>query len=81
MMVKRVALIGCGRWGRHILRDLVSLGCMVTVVARSEQSRRRAIEGRASDIVSSVAELPEVDGMVVATPTITHADVLEAALD
>lgn len=81
MMAKRVALIGCGRWGRHILRDLVSLGCTVTVVARSEQSRRRAIEGRASDVVSSVAELPEVDGMVVATPTITHADVLEAALD
>jgi dTDP-4-dehydrorhamnose 3,5-epimerase len=24
-----VGLVGCGRWGRHILRDLVSLGCEV----------------------------------------------------
>ena len=25
--VPRVGLAGCGRWGRHILRDLRSLGC------------------------------------------------------
>jgi Trk K+ transport system NAD-binding subunit len=34
-----VGLVGCGRWGRHILRDLVALGCEVHVVARSEESR------------------------------------------
>jgi predicted dehydrogenase len=76
----RVALAGCGRWGRHILRDLLSLGCEVPVVARSAASRQRAEEGEATEIVDAVGSLREVDGVVVATPTSTHAEVVEEAL-
>ena len=75
-----VALVGCGHWGRHILRDLVALGGRVTVVARSEESRGRAREGGAARVVPTVAELPEVAGIVVATPTPSHADVIDALL-
>lgn len=75
----RVGLAGCGRWGRYILRDLLSLGCSVSVVARSPESMARA-EG-ADTIVGSVRELPEVDGIVIATPTTTHATVIEHALE
>jgi predicted dehydrogenase len=76
-----VALAGCGRWGRHILRDLISLGCDVPVVARSEASRERAREGGAETIVADIASLEAVDGVVVATPTATHADVVAEALE
>jgi predicted dehydrogenase len=76
----RVGLVGCGAWGRHILRDLVSLGCEVPVVARSDASIARARDGGAIEIVRAIAELPPVDGLVVATPTSTHADVLDTAL-
>lgn len=76
----RVGLAGCGRWGRHILRDLLSLGCEVPVVARSEASRDRAHDGGATEIVAEIAALREVDGVVVATPTSTHAEVVEEAL-
>jgi predicted dehydrogenase len=76
----RVALAGCGRWGRHILRDLIALGCEVPVVARSEASVERAREGGASEIVADLASLGAVDGVVVATPTATHAEVVEEAL-
>ena len=76
----RVALAGCGRWGRHILRDLTALGCEVPVVARSEASSERAREGGAAEIVADVASLEAVDGVVVATPTATHAEVVEEAL-
>ena len=75
----RVGLAGCGSWGRYILRDLLSLGCRVSVVARSPESMARA-EG-ADTIVGSVRELPEVDGIVIATPTTTHATVIEHALE
>ena len=68
-----IALIGCGHWGRHILRDLRSLGAVVTVVARSEESRERARAGGAHAIVGSIAELPRIDGAVVATLTVAHA--------
>jgi len=74
-------LVGCGRWGRFILRDLVALGCSVVVVARSEASRQRATEGGAATIVTSVADLTGIDGVVVATPTSTHAAVLRRVLD
>jgi len=74
----QVGLVGCGSWGQFILRDLVSLGCRVTVVARSPESRARA---GGSEIVGTVAELPEVEGIVVATPTSTHAAVVEEALE
>jgi predicted dehydrogenase len=75
-----VGLVGCGRWGRYVLRDLRTLGCEVPVVARSEASRARAEEGGASAIVSRGEELPALDGVVVATTTSTHAPVIEELL-
>jgi predicted dehydrogenase len=76
----RVGLVGCGRWGRHILRDLVSLGARVTVVLPSDRHRSVAIEGGAEAVVGTVDELPEVAGVVVATPTTTHATVIRSLL-
>jgi predicted dehydrogenase len=71
-----IALVGCGRWGRHILRDLVTLGVRVVVVAREAESVASARAGGADAVVDSVEALPAVDGAVVATPTSTHADVV-----
>jgi len=75
-----VALVGCGRWGRHILRDLRLLGCRVTVVARSPESVTAARDGGAERVVADLATLGAVDGAVVATPTATHAEVVRALL-
>jgi predicted dehydrogenase len=76
----RIALVGCGRWGRHVLRDLVGLGCEVPVVARREETRRTAEEGGAAAVVGAIAELPQVEGAVVVTPTTTHAEVVDELL-
>ena len=76
-----VALVGCGAWGRLILRDLVSLRCDVPVVARSPESRGRARAGGASRVVPTIGELPRVDGVIVATTTTTHVEVLDEVLD
>lgn len=75
-----VALVGFGRWGRLIFRDLRSLGASVTVVVPSEERRREALESGAAAAVGAVEDLPEVDGAVVATPTATHAEVTERLL-
>jgi len=76
-----VGLVGCGNWGRNILRDLVALGCEVPVVARSRESAARAEEGGAVTTVRDVRALPTLDAVVVATPTTTHAVVLEEVLE
>lgn len=77
----RVGLVGCGRWGRYILRDLKALGCDVTVVARSHSSRSFAHQYGASRIVGSIQDLPaDLAGYVVATPTSLHAKTVEPLL-
>ena len=80
-MGRRLALVGCGKWGAHVLRDLLALGSEVVVVARSAASRERAESGGASAVVASIEDLPEVRGAVVVTPTTTHAEVLDELLD
>jgi len=74
--VPSIGLIGCGKWGRLILRDLVSLGATVSVVTR--QGGEQASAAGAAVVVDRIADLPSMDGFVVATPTSTHADVIES---
>lgn len=73
-----IGLVGVGNWGRHILRDLVSLGCEVHAVARSDASIERAREHGASSIVDSVEQLPELDGAIAAPIATMHAEAIEA---
>jgi predicted dehydrogenase len=71
-----IALIGCGRWGVHILRDLISLGCEVHVAATSQASRDFAIAGGATSFRDRVEDLPAVGGAVVAVPTVWHGEII-----
>lgn len=75
-----VALVGFGRWGRLIFRDLRSLGASVAVVVPSEERRREALGSGAVAAVGAIEDLPEVDAAVVATPTASHAEVTERLL-
>lgn len=79
-MTRRIGLIGCGAWGRHILRDLKSCGAIVHVVAKSDASRRNAAAQNADSIAAELGDLPPVDGYIVATPSSLHAEIIEALL-
>ncbi|MBW4653573.1 MAG: Gfo/Idh/MocA family oxidoreductase [Kaiparowitsia implicata GSE-PSE-MK54-09C] len=76
-MTLQVGLVGCGRWGKHILRDLQALGCEVAVADHNEQARSHALTVGATQVVSHLDHLPDAqDGYVVATPTATHVEVV-----
>ena len=78
----RIGLVGCGLWGRYILRDLVQLDCETWVVAKNDASINNAQTNHASHIVSSIDELPEdLDGYVVAVPTSVHGQVLKQLIE
>jgi len=62
-----------------VLRDLLSLGATVSVVASGDNARLAKAAG-AEVVVGSPRDLPSTDGLVIATPTPTHADVIEALL-
>ena len=75
-----IALIGCGRWGSLILRDLVALGAEVTVVVPTRDKRDHIMEAGARRVVTRLSEVPEVNGIVIATPTSLHSDHLLEAI-
>ena len=76
----RIGLIGCGRWGRLILRDLVALGAKVSVVDTSEACRASASVAGAITVHAEITELVDMDGYVVAVPSAIHADVIKILL-
>jgi predicted dehydrogenase len=80
-MSQTIGLVGCGNWGRNILRDLVTLGARVHVVVPSQASRDRAKALGAAGVWADIGALPQpIDGFVVAVPTHLHARIIEALL-
>jgi predicted dehydrogenase len=79
---KKIGLIGCGRWGKFILRDLISMGCNVVVLALSNKTAKTAKEECANKVVSNYPALLEeqCDGFVIASPTNTHLQVIKELL-
>ena len=74
---KTIGLLGCGLWGRNILRDLKQLGATVIVIEPNEAAGQQAKAGGAAAVLQDAAGLPQVDGIVVATPASSHAAVIE----
>ena len=81
MKPTRIALIGCGIWGRKILRDLRTLGARVRVYD-PDPAVASALAGAGG--VDLLPGLPttgaDLDGLIVATPSTTHRAVLERLL-
>ena len=66
--MKKIGLIGCGKWGKNILRDLVQLGCQAYVVDIDSEARAQAVRNGARQALSGIDDLPVCDGYVVAVP-------------
>lgn len=75
-----IGLIGCGRWGKFVLRDLIACGAEVHVVCTDPAHCAVARETGATAIVSEIAALPGADGYVIATPTRTHGQIIETLM-
>ncbi len=84
-MTVRAALVGCGAWGKNLLRVLVeSPRARLAAVADVHPARRAAAERLAPGVpvVASLAEALEAgaDAVIIATPPQTHAALALAAL-
>lgn len=72
----RIALIGAGYWGSKILKNLKELGVLAAYVdeyAVHPDVPRRSLE--------SVLQDREIDAVIIATPSNTHAALARAALE
>lgn len=73
----KILLLGHGKWGQIILRDLLAFTVDVDVVECDEGARNLALTAGASQAFSSVEELPDWtrwDGIIIATPTTEHGN-------
>jgi len=75
---RNIALLGCGAWGKNHLRNWAKLGALAVVCDASEERRRFAAEQypelETTGDLSAVLGRPDIEGVVIATPAVTHAD-------
>ncbi|MFN7976410.1 MAG: Gfo/Idh/MocA family oxidoreductase [Acidobacteriota bacterium] len=85
MAASRVAVLGCGYWGRNLVRNFHELGCLAAVADVSDagraEARRIAPGAWICETFEEAIAIPEVSGVVVATPAATHAPIALAAID
>src|SRR5262245_54817715 len=82
----RIGLVGYGHWGPNHVRVFNDLdGCRVTIVADRNPQRLQVVGRQAPGTATTtdfdaVIHDPDVDAVVVATPTVTHHSLVKAAL-
>lgn len=79
-----MGVVGCGRWGRNLVRNFRELGSLAAVCDRNADAREACAGGEggtpafadADELVRS----GEVDAVAIATPSESHAAIAEAAI-
>lgn len=87
MKMLRLGVIGCGHWGPNHIRVLSQIKGVAVVAAADPSEQRREVVGdlfptvaRFGDYKKMLHEL-DVDAVIVATPTSTHAVIVKDVLD
>lgn len=78
----RIALAGCGGWGKNLARNLKQIGALAVIVDPSLGAKTIAAElgvDWLADLKPTLAD-STIQGVAIATPAATHAAVAEAAM-
>ena len=85
MNLRNVAVIGCGLWGKNIVRNFYNLNALNTVCdLDTENLNKLAQEYENVNFTTdfnSVLQNPEINAVAVVTPSHTHFKVVSAALN
>ncbi len=79
-----VAVVGCGYWGRNLVRNFSNLGAIRYVCDATEEGRATAtLLAPDAEIVSNLSAVlaSDVAGIVIATPAETHYGLVKQALE
>ncbi|MGH8611691.1 MAG: Gfo/Idh/MocA family oxidoreductase [Gammaproteobacteria bacterium] len=81
--MRRVAVIGCGYWGKNIVRSFDRLGALVAVSDCDPATAGRLVEAHATlsrDVAAILAD-PVIDAVAIATPSAQHFALARQALE
>lgn len=81
---EKIAVIGCGNWGKNLVRNFDNLGFLhrvcdlnpETLSALQKQYKHVQASNRFDDVFND----PQVNGVVIATPSFTHYELAKKAL-
>lgn len=80
----KIAVLGCGYWGKNLVRNFAQLNALGMVCEPSREGRKVAVEIAPDVHVSAVVEDALTDeniqGVVIATPAETHHSIVISAL-
>ena len=79
----RVGVIGCGYWGRNLVRNFYELGALAAVCDLLDENlneMRRQYDVAASDRVDALLAMPELQAVVIAAPAARHYELAKKAL-
>ena len=80
-----VAVIGCGIWGKNVVRNFYNLGALNTVCDLDAENRKNLKEQYPDiNIISDYNEVlanPEIDAVAVVTPSHTHYKIVKMAIE
>ncbi|MBQ4122335.1 Gfo/Idh/MocA family oxidoreductase [bacterium] len=85
MKSHNVAVIGCGIWGKNVVRNFYNLGALNTVCDLDAENRKNLKEQYPDiNIISDYNEVlanPEIDAVAVVTPSHTHYKIVKMAIE
>lgn len=84
LAVPRVAMVGCGYWGKNLVRNFAQLRALRMVCDGAEAGRELAAQmAPHAKVVASVDEVlnAPLEGVVIATPAETHYELTRQALE
>lgn len=84
-MNKKIAVIGCGIWGKNLVRNFHSLACLYTGcdidAELLESISKEYPEINFTNNIENIFNSKEIDGIAIATPSHTHYPLVKKALE
>lgn len=79
----RIAQIGCGHWGKNLTRNFSELGALAAVVDNNPDTAKRMADmyGVKPYTFEDALADPQIDGVALATPAVSHAEFAIRALE
>ncbi len=85
MRLHNVAVIGCGIWGKNVVRNFYNLDALHTVCDLDEENRKNLkLQYPDINIISNSEEIfanPQIDAVAVVTPSHTHYKLVRKAIE
>ena len=80
----RIAVLGCGGWGKNIIRTLMRVHSVAAIADTSQSARdlgsELAPDACVFDDPTSVIDDPAIDAVMIATPAETHFEIAQRAI-